>query len=132
MHDGCVERQRLLSLRSHKRVFLARFEGIDSADAADAIVGSAVGVRRDALPHLAPDEAYYVELIGCPVVTEAGTPLGTVTRVFPTGSNDVCEVTGEAREYLIPLIADVVVRLNVAPPERVLIIRPIPGLLDED
>jgi len=65
-------------------------------------------------------------------LTESGTLLGTVTRVFPTGSNHVCEVTGETREYLIPLIADVIVRLNVTPPERVLIIRPIPGLLDDN
>jgi 16S rRNA processing protein RimM len=128
---GHVERRRLLSLRPHKRVLLAQLEGVDTANAAEALVGSTVGVLRDALPRLAPGQVYYVELIGCPVVTEAGTPLGTVTRVFPTGSNDVCEVTGAAREYLIPLIADVVVRLEVASPERVLIIRPIPGLLDD-
>jgi 16S rRNA processing protein RimM len=132
MREGSVERRRLLSLRPHKRVLLAQLEGVDTANAADALVGSTVGVLRAALPRLAPDEVYYVELIGCPVVTEAGAPLGTVTRVFPTGSNDVCEVSGKEREYLIPLIADVVVRLNVTPPERVLIIRPIPGLLDDE
>lgn len=129
--DGVVERRRLLSIRPHKRVLLAQFEGIDSANAADAIVGSVVAVPRDALPHLAPDQVYYIELIGCPVVTDAGIPLGTITRVFPTGSNDVCEVSDGTREYLIPLIADVVVQLPVPPAERVLIIRPIPGLLDE-
>jgi 16S rRNA processing protein RimM len=129
--EGSIERRRLLSVRPHKRVLLAQFEGIDSASAADTIVGSVLAVPRAELPNLPPDEVYYIELIGCTVITDTGTPLGTITRVFPTGSNDVCEVSDGTHEYLIPLIADVVVQLNVAPPERVLIIRPIPGLLDD-
>jgi 16S rRNA processing protein RimM len=113
-------------------VLLAQFEGIDTADAADALVGSTVSVARNELPSLAPAEVYYIELIGCPVVTDSGTPLGTVTRVFSTGSNDVCEVRDDSHEHLIPLIEDVVVRLQVTPPERILVIRPIPGLLDDE
>lgn len=130
--DGRSERRRLLSVRPHKRVLLAQFEGVDSANAAEELVGSTVSVARRELPALAPDQVYYVELVGCAVRTEDGTSLGTVARVFPTGSNDVCEVRDGAREYLIPLIADVVVRLDVTSPERVLIIRPIPGLLDDE
>lgn len=130
--DNQVERRRLLSVRPHKRVLLAQLEGIADANAADAIIGSVVSAPRHALPNLAPDQVYYIELIGCPVVTESGAPLGTVTRVFSTGSNDVCEVRDESHEYLIPLIADVVVRLNVTPPDRILIIRPLRGLLDDE
>lgn len=130
--DGRTERRRLVSSRPHKRVVLAQIEGVDTANAAEAIVGCVVSVPRHELPSLAQDEVYYLELIGCPVVTDAGTPLGVVTRVFNTGSNDICEVRDETREYLIPLIADVVVRLNVTPPERILVIRPIPGLLDDE
>lgn len=129
--DGHRESRRVLSIRPHKRVLLAQLEGIDSANAADAIVGSVIAVPRTELPHLAPDQIYYIELIGCPVVTDQGMSLGTITRVFPTGSNDVCEVSDGTHEYLIPLITDVVVQLPVPPAERVLIIRPIPGLLDE-
>jgi 16S rRNA processing protein RimM len=130
--DRKVERRRLSSVRPHKHVLLAQFEGVDTADAAEALVGSVVSAPREALPNLAPAEVYYVELIGCPVVTDAGVPLGSVTRVFSNGSNDICEVRDETREHLIPLIEDIVVRLQVTPPDRILVIRPIPGLLDDE
>jgi 16S rRNA processing protein RimM len=130
--DGRVERRRLLSVRPHKRGWLAQIEGVDTADAADAIVGSVVSVPRDLLPALGPEQVYYIELIGCPVRTESGRALGAVERVFSNGSSDVCVVTGGSQEYLIPLIADVVVRLCVTPPGRELVIRPLPGLLDDE
>lgn len=126
------ERRRVVSIRPHKRVWLAHLEGVDTANDAEALTGTIVSVPRDLLPRLATGEVYYIELLGCPVMTEDGTSLGTVTHVFPTGSNDVCEVRDGEREYLIPLIADVVVRLDVHAPERILIIRAIPGLLDAE
>jgi 16S rRNA processing protein RimM len=129
--DGRIERRQLLSVRPHKRLLLARFEGVDTANAADAIVGSSVCVHRDQLPALAPNQVYHIELIGCPVRTENGVVVGRVREVFSTASNDVCVVSYDGREFLIPLIADVVVRLSVTPPEPELVIRPIPGLLDE-
>lgn len=126
--DASVERRRVLGRRRHKRFLLLRLEGCETADDAEALVGRAVCITKDELPPRQPHEAYHVELIGCTVRTDTGDVLGTVREVLVTGSNDVCVVTGGAREHLIPLIADVVVRLDVAAGE--VVIRPLPGLLD--
>jgi 16S rRNA processing protein RimM len=115
-------------VRPHKRFLLFRFEGIDGADQAAPLVGSEVCVRAEQLPPLGPDEAYHIDLIGCSVETEDGTRLGEVSDILITGSNDVCVVRDGEREVLIPLIDDVIVRLDTEGGK--IVIRPLPGLLD--
>jgi tRNA (guanine37-N1)-methyltransferase len=44
--------------------------GVDSAEAAGALSGAAVSVRRDQLPALPDDEFYWADLVGCEVVDE--------------------------------------------------------------
>jgi 16S rRNA processing protein RimM len=122
------ENRRVLGQRHHPHGVLLLVDGCDSAEAAEALVGRVVCVRRDQLPPAGPHEVYCAELVGCTVATEGGIVVGTVHDVFPTGSNDVCRVVGDAGEHLIPLIADVVVRLDL--PARRLVIRPIAGLLE--
>ena len=126
--DTAGERRRVLAWRRHRRFLLLRLEGCDTANDAEALVGCAVCVSREQLPPRQANEVYHIDLIGCTVETDSGAVLGTVREVFATGSNDVCVVTGGTREYLIPLIADVIVRLDPVAGE--IVIRPIPGLLD--
>ena len=53
-----------------------------------------------------------------------------MTDVFPTGANDVYQVTdGDGKEYLVPAIRDVVVRVD--PDEGVLELRPMRGIFDD-
>jgi 16S rRNA processing protein RimM len=107
---------------------LLRFEGVDDADSAASLVGSDVLVRPEQLPALGPDEAYHFDLVGCSVETETGEALGDVVDILVTGSNDVCVVRDAEREVLIPLIDDVIVRLDTE--AGTIVVRPIPGLLD--
>jgi len=123
-----VKELRVAAARPHKRFLLIRFEGIEDADQAAPLVGSEVLVRPEQLPPLGPDEAYHVELIGCAVETEEGEPLGNVVDILVTGANDVCVVRDGQRESLIPLIDDVIVRLDTGAGR--IVIRPLPGLLD--
>jgi len=126
--DGTLTERRLRGVRRHKRFVLLRFEGYETADQVTPLIGCAVCVRRGELPRLAATEYYHVELLGCAVETEAGQALGTIAEVLSTGSNDVCVVRGGTHEVLIPLIADVVVR--VEPATRRMVVRVLPGLLD--
>jgi len=114
--------------RPHKRFLLIRFEGVGNVEQATPLVGSEVCVRPDQLPPLGPDEAYHVDIIGCAVETEGGAPLGEVVDMLITGSNDVCVVRQGERELLIPLIDDVIVRMDTGAGK--IVIRPLPGLLD--
>lgn len=127
--DGRREPRRVRAARRHKRFLLLQLDGVDDLTAAEALVGCAVAVPRAALPALDADSVYHADLVGCAVETTAGAPLGTVEGMLVTGSNDVCVVRDGAREVLVPLIADVVAELDVA--GRRLVVRPIPGLLDD-
>lgn len=120
--------RRIVGLRAHKHLLLLTLDGCDSMTAAEALIGCEVCVPENALPPAGADEVYHYELLGMTVVTVAGADVGIVTEVIPTGSNDVCVVRSDTREYLIPLIADVV--RCVDREEKRLLIDPLPGLLD--
>jgi len=126
--DGVEEPRKLLSARRHKNFVLVKFDGVLTVNEAEALVGCTVSVGSDDLPSLGRGEVYCRDLVGCAVQTEDGRDLGSVCEVFATGSNDVCVVRQGETEHLIPLIEDVVVRLDVSKGE--MIIRPLPGLLD--
>jgi len=126
--DGASEARRVVASRRHKQFALLQFDGVSSRAAAEALVGCAVSVRRDQLPPAGPAAVYHVDLIGCSVRTTAGALLGAVQEMIVTGSNDVCVVRGAGREYLVPLIADVVAALDLD--ARTITVHPLPGLLE--
>lgn len=78
-----------------------RLTGVDSREAALAMVGSEILIPREALPGISGQGYYWADLEGMRVVTSDGTELGTVAHLFATGANDVLVVRGD-RERLIP------------------------------
>lgn len=94
--------------RRHGKGVVAQLAGYDNRDAAAALVGTEVAVRRDQLPPPAAGEYYWADLIGLRVATVDGTDLGIVDHLMETGANDVLVVRGE-RERLIPFLPDDVV-----------------------
>ena len=79
-----------------------------------------------------PEGRYFVQdLIGLSAVdADDGHVYGKVTDVFPTGSNDVYQVTdGDGKNYLVPAIRDVVVRVDVD--AGVMELRPMRGIFDD-
>ena len=87
----------------------AMIDGVEDRDAAAALLGAEICVRRAQLPAPAPGEYYWADLEGLAVVNLDGVPLGTVESLFATGANDVMVVVG-ARRYLIPFLYGSVVR----------------------
>lgn len=123
----CDER-RITAVRRHKHYLLVTLHGCDSMDAAAALKGHEVCVRDTELPDLGPDEIYHYQLVGMAVLTTAGEALGTVVEVMSLPSNDICVVRAAEREYLIPLVSNVITQVDRA--GRRLVIDPLPGLLD--
>ena len=127
--DGHRREVRVVSAAPHGRgLVLAALDGVTSRDAAEALVGSRVLVHARDLPPPAEDEFYYHEVADFRVETTAGAHLGEIAETFATGLNDVWVVRGGSREYLIPVIADVVRAIDRA--GRRIVIEPVPGLLD--
>ena len=128
-NDGAEQERCIRALRPHKRFILLTLDACTSMTDAEQLVGFEVCVRAADLPPPGPNEAYHYELVGMTVVTTSGSELGTIAEVLSMASNDVCIVRGGEREQLIPLIADVVKRIDRETLRMV--IEPLPGLLDE-
>ena len=126
--DGGDSPRRIATVRPHKRVLLVTLTDCDSIEAAEALVGAEVCISKEDLPEIGPDEVYHYELVGMTVVTTNGEVLGAVAEVLSAGSSDICVVRQGTREYLIPMIADVIKEIDR--PGRRLVIEPLPGLLD--
>ncbi len=107
------------------RQAILKFEGVDTCNDAEALVGHEVWVDKTALPPLAEDEFYWHEFEGLRVVTDAGRDLGTIAALMAAGPYDVLVVRGRGHEYLIPARNEFIVgregdTLIVSPPDGLL------------
>lgn len=110
---------------------LLRLAGIDSANAAAALIGQAIAIPLAQLPTLPADQYYIHDLIGLRVESSSGQKLGVIVDVLPTGANDVYVVreAGTGRDVLAPAVKEMVKRVDLA--AGVIIIDPLPGLFDD-
>jgi 16S rRNA processing protein RimM len=105
------------------------FDGYDDVDAAKTLVGYKFAVPESDRVPLPEDHFYDWELEGCLVETVSGNTIGTVREVMRTGGVEVLVIEDEnARDYLIPMAASIVVKID-APAKRI-VIDPPEGLLE--
>src|SRR4030042_372976 len=128
--EGNERGDRLLleETKGHGGGLIGKFRGIDDRDSAAKLSGKLLLVRPEELGESPEDAFWEHQLLGLTVETTEGRRLGEVTEVIETGANDVLLVSGEA-EYLIPMIEDAIQRVDLE--AEVLVIRPLPGLLEE-
>lgn len=92
--------------RVHKSTVLLTLPDVEDMDAALALKGKTVAIRRDDA-HLPAGECFDTELLGCTVLDDAsGETVGTIRRVLHYPAHKVYEVAGQ-REYLIPAVPGV-------------------------
>lgn len=99
----------ILQRREHSGNFLLALQGLDDPETAAAWRGSTVCVPRSSFPDLPDDEVYWIDMIGCTVVTSAGHELGTVAGVDDHGGGPFLRVVSRAdrpgvAERLIPFV----------------------------
>ena len=111
-------RIKVLGGRAQGKTIIANLAGVDSREQAQPLIGCEVAVRRGDLPATGLGEHYWTDLIGMAVVTVTGEALGSVSRLFETGANDVLVVDDErsdataGTEILVPWVRpDVVVEV---------------------
>jgi len=121
---------RMEAVRRTGTGFLVKITGIESPEDAEAWRGALLAVPREAAAALPAGRHFVFEVIGMTAVTEAGAPLGVVDEVIRTPANDVFVVHGPRGEVLVPAIASVVLTVDGA--RRRVVIRPMPGLLDDE
>ncbi len=90
--------------RVHGKGVVAKLKGCDDRDAAAALMGNSIAIRREQLPQAGSDEYYWTDLVGLKVHNLEGVELGFVDHLLETGANDVLVVVQDRRERLIPFV----------------------------
>ena len=107
---------------------LLQLAGFSERSTAEGLRGWEVRIGRELLPPPGPGTFYWHELVGLPVITDAGQELGQVTSLLATVAHDILVITGGGVEYLIPAVAECV--SGLAADGKSLIVTPPPGLLE--
>lgn len=105
---------RVEEAKIHGATVAAKLSGLENREQALALKGSAVSVRREALPE--PDEGHYylADLIGLEVLNEQDEALGVVKRMFSNGAQDVMELADDGKTRLIPFVAAIVKSVDLS------------------
>lgn len=122
---------RVRSARVHKSTVLLTLPGVEDMDAALALKGKQVSIRRtDA--QLPEGQFFDEELLGLRVIDdESGQELGQVEKVLSYPAHKIYQVKGQ-RTYLIPAVPGVFIR-HVDPDAGEMRIQMMKGLaVDED
>jgi len=111
------------SARFHRGRWIVTLEGIADRDAAEALRGREVYVDAD---ERQADGWNTEDWLGFEVSADTGEALGTISEIIHTGANDVVVVAGQGPELLLPVIADVILNLDL--PQRKLTVHVLDGL----
>ncbi len=134
LEEVCVEKEgnkrvfKIKCVKKFKKKIFISLEGIDSPEAAKALVGAFLEIEKESLLPL-PEGRYYIfEIIGLKVKTESGEILGEVKEVLSFPANDVYVVKKDKKEYNIPAIKEVIKKIDLK--KKLIIIKPLEGLLE--
>ena len=93
LSDEAGTRRLTVTVTGHvKGLVLARVEGVEDRDAAEALRGTDLYVPRAALPPTEGEEYYHVDLLGLRAESEDGTALGRVSAVHDHGAGPIVEI----------------------------------------
>jgi len=99
----------LKSARVGSNGTIARFAEIADRNAAEAMRGTELTVPRSSLAPLDEGEYYHADLLGLPVVSDAGEPVGTVVAIDNFGAGDVLEIErADKQRFMVPMRAEAV------------------------
>jgi len=112
--------------RVQGRQVILKLDTIDSKTEADLLVAMDVLVPCDDHVSADTDTLLPGTSIGTPVVTAAGSPVGEIVDIVDTGAHPLLIISDGADEYLVPLVADIVIDTTDAR----IVIDPPDGLLD--
>jgi 16S rRNA processing protein RimM len=117
------------SVKPYKNMLLARIEGVEDRNGAEALRGVELMIDRDRLPEADDDEIYHADLIGLSAHDTAGHLVGTVVAVLDFGAGELLELKpADGKTILVPFNVETVPEIDLDAGR--LVIDPPEGLLD--
>ncbi|MCJ0764185.1 ribosome maturation factor RimM [Variovorax terrae] len=110
---------RVREAKTHSDTVVASAHEVDDRAAAEALKGARIFIPRSSFPTAAPDEYYWVDLLGLDVVNREGVALGRVRDLLSTGPQTVLVLDyagedGKALERMIPFVSAYVDGVDLA------------------
>jgi 16S rRNA processing protein RimM len=100
---------RVRETKDHSDTIVARADGVEDRNAAEALRGARIFSPRSSFPTPQLDEYYWVDLMGLDVVNREGVHLGTVKDLMATGPQTVLvvgyEQDGQPQERMLPFVS---------------------------
>ena len=116
------------SVRFHQGRPLVGFAGVDTMEAAEALVGAELKVPEAEIPPLPAGTYYRHDLVGCEVSDTKGQAIGRVTSVDGPMERSRLVIAGPRGEVMVPMVGGICVRVD--PAAKVIVVDPPAGLLD--
>ena len=120
----------LTGVQAFREGLVVTFQGIDSREAAERLRGYEICVPRAAAPPLPEATYYHGDILGLHVHTETGERLGELVDIWPSAAHDLYVVRGDKGEWLLPAVRAFILGVDLA--RRVMVVRPIEGLVDPE
>ncbi len=129
--DGEVNRRPavFLAWRPHGNNSVVKLDGVEDRGTAEALVGSELFIADDRIDIDMPDELLPFQLLGITAKTESGEVLGEVSSIMHSSAHDIYEITGANGSFLVPAVPEFIISVDAA--DRTMIVRPMPGLMEE-
>ena len=121
-----VESVRKLSEK--KRVLVVKLKGIGNRTQAFQLIGYQIKIKEEELEPLEEDTFYFHQISGCSVWDRENNSIGKVEDVISAGENEVLVVKEGEKEYLIPFVKSICVKIDLK--KKKIIIDPPDGLLN--
>ena len=105
---GPARELRVSAVRRQGADLVAKWDGCDNPEAADALKGVPIAVARADFPRLQGQEYYWVDLIGLQVINRDEQKLGVVKGLRSSAAHDLLEIepAGQGAEILVPVVGD--------------------------
>ena len=115
LRDATGGRRFAVTVTGHvKGLVLARIEGVDDRDAAEALRGTDLHVPRAALPPTESGEYYHVDLVGLRAESAEGAALGHVSAIHDHGAGPFVEIQPpEGPSTLVPFTREHVPAVDI-------------------
>ena len=118
-------------VRLHKSQLLrVSLEDVKSEKQADLMIGKSVYLPLDELPKLADDQFYFHDIIGFEVIDNLQGLIGTISGINDASPQVLLEVEHDGRQIMIPLVDELIQKLDKQQKQLYLSIPE--GLLDLD
>lgn len=120
-----------VSCRPNKTVAILKIKGVTTVEQAKQYINKVIYISRKDVK-IEKGRYFITDLLGCKVIdfNNESIEYGIINDVFKTGANDVWSINKSGKDYLIPVIPDVVKNVDIE--NGIIKINAIKGIFDNE